>query len=197
MAFLAEDGTGLALANGYIDIAFADTYLTDRGMTAWMFSDTLGTVAVTAAEKQSAIIRATDHVDRVFGDIFKGSKKSGAQALAWPRSNALDSEGRALRDIPDKLKAAVAEYSIRALLYGILTPDPPPKGPRQNLAQGGDISIYGEGEGEIKLVRQKVGPIEEEVRYNDKTAGSLARHPAADMLLRGLTRSKATTIIRG
>lgn len=198
MAFTLEDGTGIAGANGYIDDTFADTYHTDRGQTAWLFSDTAGLVAVTLGQKQAAIIRATDHIDRVFGNAFKGYKGSDAQGLQWPRSAAFGPSGYALLNVPNQLQRATAEYALRALLYGTLSPDPPPKGPRQDFTQGSALPVYGEGEGEIVAVREKVGPLETEVRYNKNTAGSLARMPAADMLLSDLLRSNRNTeIIRG
>jgi len=197
MAFLAEDGTGLAGSNGYITEAFADTYHTDRGQTAWLFSDVAGAVAITTAQKEAAIIRATDHIDRVYGSIFKGYKETDAQGLQWPRAGAYGPSGFTLLQVPDQLQRATAEYALRALLYGTLTPDPPPKGPRQSLTQGGTIALYGEGEGEIVVNREKVGPLETEVRYNPATSGSLAAHPAADMLLRDLLISRNTEIVRG
>jgi hypothetical protein len=198
MAFTLEDGTGIAGSNGYIDDTFADTYHTDRGQTAWLFSDTAGLVAVTLGQKQAAIIRATDHIDRVFGNAFKGYKGSDAQGLQWPRNGAFGPSGYALSAVPNQLQRATAEYALRALLYGTLSPDPPPKGPRQDFSQGSTLPVYGEGEGEIVAVREKVGPLETEVRYNTQSSGSLAKHPAADMLLSDLLESnKNTEIIRG
>lgn len=197
MAFTIEDGNGVSGANGYVDTTFVDTYHSDRGATAWMFSDVAGTVSVTLGQKQSAIIRATDHIDRVYGSLFKGYKGSDAQGLQWPRSAAYGPSGYLLVGVPSQLQKAAAEYALRALLYGVLTPDPPPKGPRQSLTQGGSISVYGEGEGEIISVREKVGPLETETRYNPATSGSLAAHPAADMFLRDLLLSRNTGIIRG
>lgn len=198
MAFTLEDGTGVAGSNGYIDETFADDYHTDRGQTAWLFSDTDGLVSITLGQKQAAIIRATDHIDRVFGNAFKGYKSTDAQGLQWPRTGAYGPSGYTLQDVPSQLQRATAEYALRALLYGTLTPDPPPKGPRQDFSQGSSLPVYGEGEGEIVAVREKVGPLETEVRYNKDSAGSLARLPAADLLLRDLLRSnKNTEIIRG
>ena len=198
MAFTLEDGTGIAGSNGYIDDTFANTYHTDRGQTAWLFSDVDGAVAITLGQKQAAIIRATDHIDRVFGNVFKGRKSTDAQGLQWPRSGAYGPSGYTLQDVPAALQRATAEYALRALLYGVLTPDPPPKGPRQDFSQGSSLPVYGEGEGEIVFVREKVGPLETEVRYNKDSAGSLARHPAADLMLRDLLRSnKNTEIVRG
>jgi hypothetical protein len=197
MAFTLEDGTGVAGSNGYIDDTFADTYHTDRGQTAWLFTDAAGAVAVTLGAKQAAIIRATDHIDRVYGSLFKGYKGTDAQGLRWPRTGAYGPDGYILSDVPAQLQMATAEYALRALLYGSLTPDPPPKGPRQDFVQGADIPLYGEGEGEILSVREKVGPLETEARYNPATSGSLARHPAADMYLRDLLLSRNSEIVRG
>lgn len=198
MAFLLEDGTGIAGSNAYISESFADTYHADRGQTAWEFSDIAGAIAITTAQKESAIIRATDHIDRVFGNAFKGYKSADAQGLKWPRTGAFGPSGYPLLNVPDQLERATAEYALRALLYGVLTPDPPPKGPRQDFSQGATLPVYGEGEGEITFVREKVGPLETEVRYNKDSAGSLARHPAADLLLRDLLMSnRSTEIVRG
>lgn len=197
MAFTQETGTGVANANAYISEAFADTYHTDRGQTAWLFSDTAGAVAITTAQKEAAIIRATDHIDRVYGALFRGYKKTNSQGLQWPRTGAYGPNGYTLSEVPVQLQKAAAEYALRALLYGTLTPDPPPKGPRQGLTQGGDVALYGEGEGEIVSVREKVGPLETETRYNPATSGSIAAHPAADMFLRDLLVSRNTEIVRG
>ena len=191
MAFTQETGSGVAGANAYISDAFADTYHGDRGHTAWT------DVSVTVAMKQAAIVRATDHIDRVFGSFFRGYKALDAQGLQWPRNDAWSPNGYSLLNVPDPLQRACAEYAIRALQYGVLTPDAPPKGPRQTLVQGDDLSVYGEGEGEILSVREKVGPLETETRYNPATSGSLGKLPAADMLLRPLLRSKQNNIIRG
>lgn len=198
MAFTEETGSGVAGANAYISEAFADTYHADRGATAWEFSDTAGAVAITSAQKQASIIRATDHIDRVFGNAFKGYKSTDAQGLQWPRTGAYGPNGYTLLDVPNQLQRAAAEYALRALLYGVLTPDPPPKGPRQDMTQGSTLPAYGEGEGELTYVREKVGPLETEVRYNKDSAGSLARHPAADLLLSDLLLSNRNTeIVRG
>ena len=194
MAFTEEDGTGVSGANAYISVAFADTYHDDRGHTAWVND---GTTNITDEQKQEAIIRATDHIDRVFGNFFRGYKETDAQGLQWPRVEAFDPNDFVLSGVPDQLQRATAEYALRALLYGVLTPDPPPKGPRQTLTSGASLAIYGEGEGEIVTTREKVGPIETETRYNPATSGSLARHPAADMILRPLLRSRTNTIVRG
>ena len=193
MSFTAEDGTGLVAANAYIDVAYADTYHADRGHTAWAGV----TVSVTTQQKQEALIRATDHIDRVWGTFFRGYKARDAQGLQWPRTGAHSPNRYPLLNVPSALQKATAEYAIRALQYGVLTPDPPPRSPRQTLVDGDTLAEYGEAEGEMILTREKVGPIETEARYNKNSSGELAKHPAADMLLRTLIYATDRRIVRG
>ena len=198
MAFVADDGTGLATANAYIDVAYADEYHADRGATAWSFSDTEGTTAITQTQKEQAIVRATDHVDRTFGHRFRGYVASSSQALKWPRSEAYDPSEYALTEIPLQLQKAVAEYALRALLYGTLTPDAPPPVPRQAFTSGEALVEYGEGgSGEVTQYRDKTGPLETEVRYAAGTSGQMPSHPAADNILKPLLKSWDGRIVRG
>jgi hypothetical protein len=106
MAFVVEDGTGLAEANAYIDVAYADAYFADRGIAAWTGD---------ASAKEQAIVRATDYVDTVWGSRFRGGKSSQEQPLEWPRS--------AFDGLPAALVKATAEYAVRALSTTLL-PDP-------------------------------------------------------------------------
>jgi hypothetical protein len=160
MAFTVEDGTGVAGANAYIEVAYADAYFTDRGVTAWT-GDT--------SAKQGAIIRATDYIETRWGDRFKGSPEflDPRQPLGFPRHRLYDRAGQLVEGIPENLKKATAEYALRALA-GELMPDP------VTDASGG--MVIGN--------RQKVGPIETEVTYS-ANAGvrSLKPYPAADRLL--------------
>lgn len=198
MAFTLEDGTGVTDSNGYIDETFADTYHTDRGQTAWMFTDTAGTIAVTVAAKRSAIIRATDHVDKVFGNRFRGMKETSTQGLKWPRSGAYDQNRYALSGVPKPLEKAVAEYALRALLYGNLTPDAPPTSPRQSLESGEDLAGYGEGGGgEVISYLDKTGPLTEETKYAPGTSGKLPIHAGADLMMQELLMSRSNRLVRG
>ena len=104
MAFIVEDGAGLAGANSYLAVADADTYHTDNNQSAWSGTD---------AEKQAALIKASRHVDGHYR--FKGAKASAAQALEWPRSGATDWSGHVASGLPQRLKDAVAELALAAL----------------------------------------------------------------------------------
>lgn len=107
MAFLAEDGTGLAEANSLCDVAFADAYFDDRNVVTWAGTD---------PAKQAALVRATDYVESRFSGLFKGVRNSDLQGLSFPRD--------ATTEVPVGIKKAIAEYALRALTGTTLLPDP-------------------------------------------------------------------------
>lgn len=102
MALTVEDGTGLADANAYVDVAFVDAYAQDYGKTAW--SNTLS-----APQKEVHIRKATQFVDNVYLNDFKPSRKE--QRLAFPAVEA-SIRGYKVEGIPVQLKEAVAELAI-------------------------------------------------------------------------------------
>lgn len=190
MAFTVEDGTGLANANSYVTVEFVDEYFNDRGSDLW---------DGTPERKQQAIVRATDYIEKRFGRKFRGWKQSRAQGLSWPRFNAVDNSGHLYSEednIPRKLKMAVAEYALRAILQGELAPDPglPVDG------QSFDSTITAPSQNlqtRISQTTEKVGPLSTTVTYQDKSAAGIPKsslvdsslipeYPAADMLLEEL-----------
>lgn len=205
MAFTLEDGTGIPGSNAYIDRAFADEYHADRGHSAWASCDPLGARPITDAQKDAAIIRATDHIDRVYGQFFRGYKGTRNQGLQWPRTSAWDPDGFELLEVPIQLQNAAAEYALRALLQGVLTPDPPPNSPKQTLVGGATVATFGQGSGEVISSKEKVGPIECETEYAKSSSSSsggsghsqLENFPAADMMLRSLLEPRNRMIVRG
>jgi hypothetical protein len=106
MAFVVEDGTGVAGANSYLSVLEADSYHADRGNTGWSGNDQV---------KQQALVRATDYVEGRFGSRFSGQPKA---TLHFPTEGAPYPE-----EVPAGLKAAVAEYALRGLTKS-LAPDP-------------------------------------------------------------------------
>lgn len=168
MGFVVEDGSGLPTANSYGSDADADTYFSDRGITAWTGD---------AATKQAALIRATDYIDSRFGMAFLGVPAVDGQALAFPR---LYIPGVAEDEVPVKLQRACFEYALRALT-ATLAPDP----------------VVGTSGVQTVKTKSKVGPIESEfaVVGGDNAVPMLVRpYPAADMLLKGLVRSSGRVI---
>lgn len=160
MALIVEDGTGVAGANGYISVAELDGYWDDRNVT----------LSQTTAEKDAAIIIATQYVD--LNNKWKGAIAMSDQALDWPRFGVRDDEGRVIASmtIPTQLKNAVAEYAKRQLTAPIQP----------------DVT----DEGALKKVKEKVDVIEVETEYQDNTGGyfGLRSYPLADNYLIGLIR---------
>jgi len=172
--FTVETGTGIPGANAYVDVAYVDTHHADRGNTAWStFSTTL---------KESAIIRATDYIDKRFGLRFRGVRSTKGQGLEWPRLSAFDADGFLLSsvdDIPRQLEKATAEYALRTAMCGVLAPDAPLPVPRQDLTDPVCANRPDQGEtGQITRIREKVGPLEEE-KWFETTSQVLGKNLAA------------------
>lgn len=158
MAFTLEDGTGVVDANSYVDVAFADAYFADRGITAW---------TGTADLKKTWFIQATDYVEGRFGRRFIGTPTNENQGLHFPVNDVdeLDED-----EIPVKLKRAICEYAIRAKTAP-LAPDP-------------TIDASGVA---VVTVGKKLGPLEKTFQVVGSGVPALFRpYPAADMLLAGL-----------
>jgi len=94
---IPEDGTGLAGANAYVSVEFADEYFSARGNQPWVGLDN--------AAKEAAIIKATDYLEAVYWEKWRGEKLKADQALAFPRKPF---------GMPAKFKSAVCELAIRA-----------------------------------------------------------------------------------
>lgn len=91
-----EDGTGLANAESYIDVAFADAYFLKRGITQW---DGL-------TNKEALIIRAMDYIENNY--TYQGTKLVSTQALQFPRLIC----GKTV--YPIALKNAVCELALKS-----------------------------------------------------------------------------------
>lgn len=168
MPFVAEDGTGLEDANSLCDLAFANEYFSDRGITAWTGSD---------AVKQQKLIQATDYVETRWSRRFKGCRQfpDTPQALSFPRTD-IDYDDT----VPPAIKKAVAEYALRAIA-GALAPDP-------------TVDVTGL---QVQASRRKVGPIETETTYKEGGIVSLFKpYPMADALVAPFLRPSAG-VVRG
>ena len=107
MAFIVEDGSIVALANSFSDVASADAYFADRNPdSAW---NDLGTT-----EKEDALVRGTDYIDTTYRLRWKGNKRTGDQALTFPRGNVHDEDGWHLNEtiMPPALLNATAEMEV-------------------------------------------------------------------------------------
>lgn len=105
MAFVVEDGTGLADANSYASVEFADTYFEERGITAWAGED---------SAKQNWLIQATDYANWLLTRSPCYDPLLTTQALAYPVDVDV---------MPLALLRATCQYALRAMA-GPLMPDP-------------------------------------------------------------------------
>lgn len=160
MAFVVEDGTGLATANSYNTIAFLDEYHTDRGNFTWTDES--------IATKQARAIIATDYIDVRFN--YLGSKLKDTQALEFPREN-LFFAGVELEEVPDIVKKAHAELAFIALTQSLF-----------NTPSTSDRGLL------LTKERTRVGPIEEEFEYNAELGiRTVKDFPIPDRLLERLS----------
>ena len=81
LVLVKEDGSGMADANSYANVADADAYFDGHlYATAWS--------AATTPNKEKALVWATRLIDSQFQ--FNGSRSTSSQALQWPRQECPD-----------------------------------------------------------------------------------------------------------
>jgi hypothetical protein len=110
-----ETGAGLANAESYCTVAFADQYHADRANDAW--------AALTTAQKEAYLRRATEYMLAVFRTRWKGERASATQALDWPRLDVVvDNFAVAADYVPIEVQKACALLALKAK-DGELDPD--------------------------------------------------------------------------
>ena len=210
---MAFDSTiGASTQNAYIPVSYADTHHADRGNAAW--------TEFSLAEQQQGVIRATDYIDKRFGRRFRGLREAKDQGLEWPRFDAVDDDGFLLSsvdEIPRQIQKACAEYALRALLCGVLSPDPLPPVPKQDLTDSEATRDSNIITGEVTRKLDKVGPLTEERWYETRSqvvgrnlaAGAtsvksglvndfvIPEYPEADMWIEELIRNQTAMLERG
>lgn len=95
---VVEDGTGLSNADSFVSVAYADTYFSTRGVTAW----------ASLTNKEALLIKATDYIEAVYSEAWKGVTLKDTQSLSFPR--IIDDA----TVYPDRLKKAVCELALKA-----------------------------------------------------------------------------------
>lgn len=133
MALVKETGAGLLNSNAYNDVAGVELYMADRGLS-WSGSPT-------TAQKEAAIIKATDYIDATYR--FIGNRASSSQALAWPRAQATDVvEGVdiATNIVPPAVIRATSELAVKVQTGTELLPDMD-RGGMINSASVGPVSV--------------------------------------------------------
>lgn len=107
MSLIVEDGTGRSDAESYLSVADADTYHAAHGAPAAWTGASTGT-------KETALRTATDYLDSVYAEKWRGQPNLGTQRLAWPRYGVtIDGWWQDYSVIPRALKEATAELALR------------------------------------------------------------------------------------
>ena len=165
--FIKEDGTGLADATVYADLAEADQYLenSDRKV-AWRTSS--------SKERQAALIQGADYIDQTFRRRYKGERFSSTQRLEWPRIDVFDERGilttpaAGLADsIPEEIGNASIEYAFEAR-SAPLAPTP----------------VLDETGRELVSSRDKVDVLETARTYRDVSTPKFKKFPRAELVIR-------------
>jgi len=105
MALVVEDGTVVDGANSYVDVDYADAYLSANIHVFAQWS------ALTVENKENLLIWATREIDAQA--TWYGVKTDEDSPLRWPRTNVKDVDGTPIgvNEIPTALKNAVCELA--------------------------------------------------------------------------------------
>ncbi len=113
MKFIVEDGTGIPLANSFVDVDFIDTYAQEMGKDdKWGVAfDSEGlplTFDAIQKKKQQAAIQGSRWLSSTY--TWRGQQLTAHQGLAFPRINIQDT---AQPPLPYIIREAAASLAIR------------------------------------------------------------------------------------
>jgi len=146
--------------DSYISAANADTYWSNRNNSVW--------AAAASEDKEKALRFATEYIDGSYDGRWIGEHPgASSQVLAWPRNGALDSEGRSVTGIPQRVADATARLALDALTDFLSAAED----------RGGRIS------------RAAVGPLDVSY-FRDAPAGTA--FPYLDLMLKSLLTPGST-----
>ena len=92
----------------YNSLVEADLYWEEHNNTTW--------AAASDEDKEKSLREATVFIDGTYDGKWIGYHPgSTSQIRAWPRNNAVDSEGRDVTGIPDRVKEAEARLALEGL----------------------------------------------------------------------------------
>lgn len=130
LQFVVEDGSGKVDSTSYVDIAYADTYLTNQGKSEW-----IGITDTTI--KQFALMQATQSIDILYGQEFYSIPRSQGmsqlhpgqaylQGLLFPRFTMVINQIQVIQTgwIPVQLKNAVCEVALMQINGEDIFPQP-------------------------------------------------------------------------
>lgn len=107
MTLTVEDGTGVAGADTYVDVAYVSAFATARNLT----------FTGTTAAQEAAIRAGLSYVDHQGRFPFRGSKTSATARTEWPRTGASEFYGPAIPEtyVPWRVQDAQALAAILVL----------------------------------------------------------------------------------
>ena len=167
---IVEDGTIVDNANAYIDVDYADNYLSITNKSGWNDYSIL--------QKEKSIIEATQTIDLSY--TFSGEVTDVDQALEFPRINCYDKQRNIFLSssiIPVALKNAVCELAYTRLSSG------------ENLL---------EATGSEVLKKEKIGSIEIE-RFNQARLPDVQKFKKVTTMLERYSKklNKSFLTVRG
>ena len=168
MAFVVENGVGLANATAYVDVATFKDYWLDRCVEL--------PSASTRREIQGSLVQASSFLDRRYRDKIIGLRLNVNQSLEFPRTNAFYTDGRGVIGVAPEWRDATIELAFRVLQVqplasDTLAPDP----------------TFDDSNRVVTSKREKVGPLEESIQFvSDAAILSWRRYPAVEGLIREL-----------
>jgi hypothetical protein len=134
--FVVEDGTSKTDSNSYLSVADADQYHENHsGSTTWS--------GATQANKEKALRLATQYLDVVYGDRWKGTRTDYEQALDWPRWDVMPHDEDTWWDsdaMPQPLLDACAELALISMGETLLPDQSNPGTVKSTAVRVGELS---------------------------------------------------------
>jgi len=160
-SFVVETGDGVAGANSYASVQYFRDHHDSRAVDTSSIAD---------AAVQAMLVAASDYIDAKFGRRFRGYRKTKAQPLQWPRTNAIDRDGYLLEGVPRQVATAASELGLRVHHYGALIPDAPRAAPSQDFTNASAITTGApQATGVITSSTDRVGDISQQRGYASHT----------------------------
>lgn len=143
MALIVEDGSIISGAESYASVANTDAYNTSFvGDASW--------IDASEPEKERALRQATQYLDTIYFQQWRGERVQATQSLQWPRIGAVYNDGVAIpaNSIPVPLLRATMELAIKAA------------GQEEPLIVDVDAPSAN-----IRREKVKAGPVEQDIEY--------------------------------
>lgn len=161
---VVEDGSNVANANSYVDLAYLSSYAEKRGLT----------LPQTQTDKEIFLLRAMDYLEVRRSD-WQGVKSESDQPLQWPRKGVeIDCEAFPADAIPVELKNAQCQLVVEQQKRTPLFPKP-----RTSSSEG-------------YVTEKTIGPLTKKFAYGGAGAAPMNRPieiPTVEVFLSPLTNA--------